>query len=61
MEWTKLNLMALPTENDVLVSNGEYVLPAEFGKDGDNYYFHNSCGMLYDVTHWMLLPKPPKM
>jgi hypothetical protein len=32
----------------------------EHGWDKDEYYFHNGCGKVDNVTHWMPLPKPPK-
>ena len=64
MEWISVKDRLPPYLRKCLVTNGDYVLTA-WSKDEDPAW----CGITYDtsedvwiadVTHWMLLPDPPK-
>lgn len=59
MKWIKINKNNLPKTSEVLITNGNYVMPAEFGMDKGNPYFYDGTGIRDDVTHWMEFPLPP--
>lgn len=47
---------------DVLVTNGKVVTVMYLNEYGNFYSLHSFCLLSSDeVTHWMSLPKPPKV
>lgn len=45
----------------MVYSNGVVQQIEEHGWDGDEYYFHDGCGKMDNVTHWMPLPHGPEL
>ena len=46
-----------PLEFNVMIKGAE--IPTTLCYDGKNFY-HDGDGNIYDVTHWMPLPEPPR-
>lgn len=64
MTWQPIESAPRGEGSPVLVWDGAYRTVAHFVYGG--WYVHNSYGFnedgqIYDVTHWMPLPKPPKV
>lgn len=59
MQWISVK-NDIPFE-PILITNGKWVkYIEEHGWNGEKYYFHDGTGQLKNVTHFMLIPKPPK-
>ncbi len=64
MNWQPIKTAPRSPSVPVLVWDGEYMTVAiPFGNKNwlvYNSYGFNEDGEIYDVTHWMPLPEPPK-
>ncbi len=63
-EWQPISTATREKDKAVLVWDGAYIAVAHpFDKNSwmvDNSYGINEDGEIYNVTHWMPLPEPPK-
>jgi hypothetical protein len=58
MLWINVKDRLPEIRKDVLTYDGEYMLIEYLLNDEDVFTW--SCSSFEDITHWMLLPEPPK-